>query len=465
MRLLLALTVLLVAMPAWADPPPFCPTAMLARLPCSTSADCDVNRPLCTRDANPQLHHAWTTGSCVDPTGVISASAAIQADLCTVPDPKGWRAFTPYNLPAATRLLLDDPDQDGAAVTIYRRVSLNGQGAAIAVNALAVLKYAVFRPVVPLPLAPETWDPPTGDKYAATSILRDLAFESQPLGHANQNTAVLIQANGVKVSEIRCTDVGVCIHVNAPGDTYNANHAGAYDVTCAGTWGACLFLNGPDANDFLGMRGAMSNGPGVLNSGYLNNNFYSFSCETCGERASNLPFPYTGATFSLLDEGSSSGHFGWYLELGDPFLFSTQWSTTFFAGNAQTRTNGPHERLGGGWSKARFASFGSPYEAWLGRNEEVLLFQSRGAEGTPSEIYAWQLKIKLLGGKPVWGLHSEDNITYAPFGFRSSNVTGERGRSIRPENTRELCCNGEDDDGDGLVDFADNQCDPNTMEC
>jgi hypothetical protein len=465
MRAPLASVVLFTALPAHADPDALCNAAQLGSVPCATSANCVAPVSLCTRDFNQQLHHAWAAGHCIDPTGGVSASAAIQADFCTIPDPKGWGAFTPYHLPAGTRLKLDDPELDGAAVVIFKRIALQGDGASLAMNGQAVIKYAGFRVVIPLQPAVDGWSPPTGDKYAAHSILRDLAFESVPLNHANQNVAILVQANGVKTENIRCWDPGVCVHVNAPGGLYNANHAASTDTLCAGDFGACTYINGADANDFLGIRFGMSNGPGLLNSGFLQNHFIQMSCETCGERFSNLP-DYAGQYISILDEGSSSSYDGGYLELGDPFVRSTQWSTTFFGSNWLTRITGPHERFGGGWSRGRFSSPGSPYELWLGRSADVLLFQTHANdEGIPIETYAWQLKVKMVGSVPVWGIHSEDNFTTAPWSFRGGNVLGVRGRAIRPENTQILCCDGVDNDEDGLVDFEDNQCDPNTMEC
>lgn len=391
-------------------PPNFC----TARAPvCKTSADCPGGLR-CSRDWNPRLAWLWSAGHCMDPTGKVSSTQAIQADLCSLPDPVEYSPGTLYELPAGSKLRIDDPDGDGVALTIYRRTILEGNGATLVVPS-AGPKLTAIRVVVPV--KNQDFEAPAPSVAASWSTLRDLALIPDVMNNTpNQHTGIHVQAHGTRLENIRVWHLGRCIDLDAKAREYNANAIQATGLVVSGCWSYGIYTHGADTNAGVFVGPEVIGGVGVRDSSFLGNLWLGATIQGNDKVSNDSAEGPSPKSYSLANEGNYSTYVNTYIELSDPKPTSTAISSTWVGGNAIGRVVGQGDQVGYGRSRLTFRG-PDGYRVILGGNGAAMLFQHA------SERYGWQLKLR--DGK--WGLWSEDNQN-AVFRWLTSEQKEDRGR-------------------------------------
>lgn len=282
---------------------------------------------------------AWA-GTCVDPTGGRSATAAVQAAIDALPPAEGLGVV--LELPNNARLLLDDPDGDGVALTIDKRVILEGRGARVDI--------------------PEQVTGIRLLRNAAWSSIRDLSVHGT--GPQHDALGIDVRAHGLRLDNLWFRAIGRAIEARSTfrgascesdDDCVEGSCAESSCLVSANVnsqmWsriviqrsGSGVVLEGRDANGGL-LEGVevLSTPRGIEDHSLLGNVYVAPLTE--GTRELSIDVSRRSAYSTVV---------GGYIERGDPPA-QTAARSLFVGGNAASYTEGLGERVGMGASRLRF---------------------------------------------------------------------------------------------------------------
>lgn len=284
---------------------------------------------------------AWA-GTCVDPTGAQSATGAIGRALAGLPEPVGLGAV--LELPANAILRLDDPDGDGVAVVVERRVIVEGRGARIdvedGITAFRFSRGASWASVRDLRVVgPGPESSTVGIEVQCHGLRLDNLWLER-LGQAVQ--AISRPRGGPCDNDDNCPD-GSCVRGSCLLATLNANTQ-RWTNLIVRRCGGGIRLQGADANAGL-LQGLeiLSTPRAVQDESFLGNVYVG-------------PTIASGREASLALGGSAqySTVLGGYVER-DGARVQTGPRTLLVGGNAVPYMDGPGERVGYRSSRLRFA--------------------------------------------------------------------------------------------------------------
>jgi hypothetical protein len=463
-------------------------TAVVDAVECTTDTVCQSglgSQYRCSRTWNRDLEYMWTSpaaapdfGHCMDVTGGAAANAAIQADLCALPDPPtadGSYAGmgVPYRLPPASVLRLSDigivdPARATArpvGITIFRRVILDGAGAVLVVPSGATNGTYMIAINV---LAPDTGAYANGAHTASWSTIQNLGIRPSPVDTRTRSTGVMLHAHGVRLTNLHVNNVGTCIDLDDPpegaqpaGGTHgwNGNHAQWENLILTGCRTYAAYLHGQDANGGFYRGIETGSGVGIRDSAFLLSTWIGTTSEDNGS-ATNDPSAPAGIKHSIsLENAQSSTVVGAYIEVGDPAPVSTG-AALWVGGHAVKRLDSKVERIGYGRSRLVFADTSNdtgyrvaiPGQLNVSSPTYAIEIQDR-----TNDTYSWRFKRE----NGMWGFWDEGGQG-AAISWKSSNTTSERGkftlgRKALPESGHD-CCDGIDNDANGVKDCADPSC-------
>ncbi len=345
----------------------------------------------CTRDWNQELN--WQTsgtsfGHCVDPTGQVAAAAAIQADLCTLPDAARRGKGVPYRLPPNGHLLIDDPDGDGYGLRVTRRVILEGAGVTLEVDTSEVNTAA-------LQIWTDQSESPVTNAIGST--VRDLSLYPSMTTSSNDTTGILVQAAQVGLQNIRVQHFGKCIFADGDDDkNTNANHQFWSRLYIGNCWSEGIVMIGSDVQAGLIEQVFFSGGVGGHDNSTAGNTWIAPSTELANP------------TLRLVGNPTSTV-IGMEIEVGDPAPTGGT-NSTWIGGNAISKLDGNESRVGLGRSRLTFRNALSDQAGGVGGEINIpgqspwSIFEfrhDRDCPGYPSctDLQGdWRLRFDDLGG-------------------------------------------------------------------
>ena len=278
---------------------------------------CDSNTPC------PGVFVCTQGGHCVDPTGQVSATEALQADLDNLPAPVGLG--TPYRLPPNARLRIDDPDNDGLALHVDRRIILDGHGA----------QFVVENDIIALRISqPADW-----------SSVRDLSFASQTPSQAHQGIGLDVRAHGLRLDNLYFDRMGTGIraHSMVDGEHANLNIQQWSRIVFYECHNYAAHLAGGDSNAGLFSGLEVRAGNGILDSSFLGNTYVSPTINST-----------TVDALTLDSTASSATVLGAYTEINAPDMQAHSFHDLHLGGNAIDRLNSEGDRIGRHHASLRF---------------------------------------------------------------------------------------------------------------
>jgi len=444
---------------------------------CQTDADCapvGSTPRFCTRTWNKDLELVWKTrapgfGHCVDPSGVVPSNAAIQADLCALPEPREYSLGIPYKLPPDAVLLFsdigmkDEEQSRSVGLTVFQRTILDGNGSTVLVPTTPANFVAIN---VVVSLVGNGYAAPTG--HANNSTLQNLALRPTVVSNAVSSTGILVRAHGVRLHNIRANNLGTCIQVDGQHGAvaYNANNSRWSNILLekCRTYAAKLGGHDTNAGYFAGVE--VLDGVGVVESSFATSTWVGYSAEA-SSLPTNDPTAPPGTKHVLSVEGTGHTIVGPHLE-SQPVYPTSNGTILWVGGNGPLQAPDGAERVGYGRSRLIFAPAAGikpdgTYGALDGNSAYKVIIPGTAGQkfaismqDRPNETVAWQFKA--ING--VWGIYSEGNDM--PFGWRQSNVVAERGKFTLGRKsiseTGSYCCDGIDNDGNGLKDSQESTC-------
>jgi hypothetical protein len=431
----------------------WCTDAVAAATPCSTDADCGGLH--CSRTFNPGIEWQASSdfGHCLYLDGANSDSDAIQADLCTLPDPQRQGRGVPYRLPANAEILIDDPDGDGYGLVIDRRVIIEGQGSLMRVDTdpdrLPVTEAALWFYV---DLAGTTTGL-TPFQHAQGSSLRDLTlFPTVPTSPvADATTGILVQAPDLGLDNLRLQHFGRCIYADSRHGAANANWQYFTRMFLGNCDDASIEFDGSDSQESLVMGVRTQDGEGLVDRANAGTTWIAPAFEN------------VDSSYHALDAAAST-IVGMAMEAGDPDPVTVV-QNTFVGGPVMNHLQGSETRVGPGRSRLTFSrGAGGTTVAVPGQSKHTALEWEHDEDcemsgGTcTSGAERWEIKFETDVHR--WEIRQGVTRPYSWYGKGASGPPGgvlpnngdfELGSSGY-EDGAALCSDGVDNDADGVVD-------------
>lgn len=282
-----------------------------ALISCALNAPCPGNF-VCTQG-----------GHCVDPTGQVPATAALQADLDNLPAPVGLGTL--YRLPPNARLRLDDTDGDGLALHVDSRIIIEGQGARLLVeNDLIALRIS---------------------EPAAWSSVRDLSFAPTIPSQPHDGIGLDVRAHGLRLDNLYFDRMGTGIraHSIVDGQHANLNIQQWSRIVFYECHNYAMHLAGGDTNAGLFTGLEVRAGNGILDSSFLGNTYVSPTINST-----------TVDALTLDSTASSATVLGAYTEINAPPMQAHSFHDLHLGGNAIDRLISEGDRIGRHHASLRF---------------------------------------------------------------------------------------------------------------
>ena len=378
---------------------------------CTQTSECSSGE-YCTRDWNREIvYQAPNVGHCLRTDGTASASDALQADFCALPDPVRPESLgVPYNLPPNASLLLDDTGAgdvgapDGVAVHIDRRVILNGNGSVLLLaNAPPNTTFTALK------LEGAYSQNHHQNVAASRSTIRDLSISPQNTAQ-NANIGIDIKVAGVRLNNLRIQKIGTAIQAHGGVD-----HDSAYANVNSQQWShlsifdcyvAAISTDGTDAQGGLIEGVEIVGGEGIHESSFLGNVYVAALIENAA--------PAT-QSFRIDGAANSSTVIGAYVENSAPTPKADGLNTLFVGGNIIPRLDSPGDRVGSQWTQLRFQrKYGDRNirEAIPGNDASVIQWQLN-----PTETSEWKLRYE--DSSHAWGFTHGRDVVYGFTGEQS----------------------------------------------
>lgn len=464
---------------------------------CTQDSDCapvSGNARYCTRTWNKDLELVWKTrapgfGHCLDPNGKVAANAAIQADLCSLAEPRDFSLGTPYKLPPDSLLLFGDigvTDEEGTrpvGLTIFQRVLFDGNGATIDVPTYAPGGTTHWQYVAVNIVTSLAGNGYAGSGHAAWSSFSNVTFRPTVTTNKNLTMGLLVRSHGIRVSNVHANNIGTCIRVDGQHSTvsYNANATRFQNLLLQKCYTRAMKIGGYDTNGgyFQGVEN--NDGAGIDESSFATSTWIAEVNEAVSV-PTNDPDPAINGKVVPAFAASGTGHtvVGMHYEstgaASDAHLTSTG-TVLWVGGNGPANAPDAAERVGFGRSRLIFGAGADAAgkiipDGTVGYNKIIIpgtvaqnwgiFFQDRSGE--PS---GWYLRDQ----NGYWGIFSEGGES--PFRWKNGAYTltnpttgaqtaPDRGKFLFGKGFQEvgniLCCDGLDNDMNGKIDCAESTC-------
>lgn len=445
-------------------PTPFCTTATAEAIHCDDTTPCAP--PFhCTRSWNRDIE--WQTsgtsfGHCVDPSGTWGASAAIQADLCTLPHPADYSTGVPYRLPPNGNLLIDDHDNDRVGVHVFRRTTIEGSGAVLSMDRSiddAEEAFVGIRFRTGAASFGEEYAGPTS--HASWSSFRDVTIRPSSNYSFNSMVGIRILSHGIRLDNVRVMSLGVGIDVDGPENVANSNSFSFSNLLLTGHYSYAAYIHGQDSSAGLLSGLEVMNGAGVRDSSYSGNTYIAATSEGNLTSSTDLGVPLS----FMMEDGAHSTMIGTYVESSDPVPSMVNGALPVWVGGTALTVLPPEtQRVGRNHSRLVFEHYAQPlnqgYRVTIPGNPSsstrgAIFFQRR------DEAWGWRLSAPVVD----WGFFPEGSGSFSPISWRSfvgvgASTDPNPGRfSLGVRSTEQgNCTDGIDNDRDGDVDSDDSDC-------
>ncbi|RAL20127.1 hypothetical protein DL240_18635 [Lujinxingia litoralis] len=345
-----------------------------------TSATLEPGQALTTCNRPQSCHQGFVCtqgGHCVDPTGQVSATAALQADFDNLPTAVGLGV--PYELPPNARLRLDDPDGDGIALQVTNPIILQGQGSELVVeNGVIALRIS----------APADW-----------SSVRDLSFVPTTPSQPHQGIGIDVRAHGLRLDNLFFDRMGTGIRAHSIVDGQHAN----LNIQ---QWSRLVFwechehamhLAGGDTNAGLFTGLEVRAGNGILDSSFLGNTYISPTINST-----------TVDALTLDSSASSATVLGAYTEINAPLMRANSFHDLHLGGNAIDRLDSEGDRIGRHHASLRFRDPQTGLRVRIpGASHAALAFHH------PNDGEWWYLRYFDEPSRMMWGFSYRNTSTSA----------------------------------------------------
>lgn len=391
-------------------------TAWARHTGCTSPSHCRGS-DVCTAVYNNEV---LATGGCVDPTGGRSATDVLQADLDALPDPVPLGMGVLYRLPPGAVLLIDDPDDDGTALTISRRIRFDGNGSRltpdISDGAFAVIR-VIGSGMSVHPAISSNW-----------STIRDLTIGA-PVGVANSVTGILSQAHGLRVNNVWLSELDVGAEIHGLGEVTNANNQLWRGVIVSGAQTDAIHVHGADSQASLFEGIEVLSGAGIRESSFLGNTWVAPTIEES-----------FGTSFAMDGDANNGLVLGAYIESEVPPVGG---AGLWIGGDGGRLISGNTERIGSSRALIRFGD-GTYGISIPGNGNTGISMSHAEAENE----WRWRYE-------PGWNAWTLQN---AVFLTTRDHPAGPLRWQLLISSEKGRCSDGIDNDGDLLVDSLDPEC-------
>ena len=278
---------------------------------CLSSSDCATNEA-CTQG-----------GHCVDITGQLSATEALQADFDQLETPVGLGV--PYKLPPNARLKIDDVDGDGIGLKISTKIILDGNGAAFVIdNGIIGLRI---------------------QDSSQWSSVRDLSFVSSNNTEVHDGIGLDVRAHGLRLDNLFFNRMGTGVRAFTfvDGERANLNIQQWSRLVFSRCHQYAINMSGGDANAGLLSGIEVVAGNGIRDNSFLGNTHLAPSINST-----------TQDSITLGSNAGASTVLGAYTESNAPIMRSASFHDLHIGGNAIDRLDSPGDRIGRHASSLRF---------------------------------------------------------------------------------------------------------------
>lgn len=329
---------------------------------CEVDADCSTDGWACTQG-----------GRCVDPTGVESATAAIQADLDELPDSRALAV--PYTLPANVSLRIDDHDGDGIGLRVgvpeghhREAVVFDGRGSQLQV-APNIVGVRV-------------------EKTASYSKLLNLRIDpvAEQGDTPHEGIGVDVRAHGVRLENLVVARMGTGLRAdsepddNGDGDALdpheysNQNSQQWRNLAFENCYQNAVYMHGMDTNAGSIVGVEVRGGAGIKDDSFLGNTWIGPSATGTTE---------SSVAMTGLAQGSVVA--GAQVDDASPAPQALGLSSLWVGGRGADRVEGHSARIGGQNARLRFTDPSGMEVNVPGSINSPLIFQH------PTETREWAL--------------------------------------------------------------------------
>jgi hypothetical protein len=342
----------------------------------------------------------------MDLSGVVSASEAIEADICELPMPGDFSLGAKYSLPPISELLLTDHDTSGSAIYITRKILIEGNGAVLYFDDEVGVAIDVHADIY------------TSSSHQSPnwSSLKNFTLRNRTAA-ANPSIGIQVRAHGIRLDNLMVMGMGRGIYVHGVAGEANANAIRASNLVLTGHHSYAIYLQGSDANAGVLSGVETLNGTGIRDSSFLGNTWISPHSE-----ANDKISVEHGSLVSMIFDGAANAAtaVGGYIEAGDADPVVSSLASIFVGGNAIRLLPYGVDRVGYGHSRLVFRlndpRSGEDYQTVIPGNGSSGGAGAINIQRKNDETWGWRLKI---GTDKYWGWHSESPYVDPPFSWRS----------------------------------------------